>query len=60
LELAENHVFTGAEVANFKKQCLIQQVLNPKKIFSLNEFQMFLEARTKILGTKSSVGFRRN
>lgn len=60
LELAENHVFTGAEVANFKKQCLIQQVLNPKKIFSLNEFKVFLEARTKILGTKSSVGFRRN
>lgn len=59
LELSEKYVFTGAEVANFKKQWLIQQVLNPKKIFSLDEFQAFLEKRPKILGTKSSVGFRK-
>ena len=57
--LAKECIFTGADLASFKKRLLVKQLLNPQTPFLLADFQNFIQTRGQGMAPSSRVGFRR-
>jgi len=57
--IAQDYAFTGADLASFKKQILVKQILNPKAIFPISDFQTFLKSRNQVMASTFKVGFHK-
>jgi len=57
--IAQECAFTGADLASFKKQILVKQLLNPKTIFPVSDFRTYLKARNQVMAPSFKVGFHK-
>jgi hypothetical protein len=57
--LAKECVFTGADLASFKKQMLVKQLLKPQKTFPVSDFTHFLKSRNQVMSPSFKVGFHK-
>lgn len=57
--IAREFIFTGADLAMFKKRLVVKQLLSPQTAFPVKELETFIHARDKVMAPASKVGFRR-
>jgi len=57
--LAQDFIFTGADLALFKKRWLLKQILNKQTAFSVSDFRNFMRAENKAITSTFKVGFHK-